>query len=79
MDCEHDFCIETLPPTCDKCGLADQSYKHYEVLFPHVRSIGGTLVMFDPLLCGIVCLKEDEETKACVAHGWLNQVDPRET
>lgn len=45
-----------------------------EVLFPHVRDIGGQMMMLEPLFSGEVALPNDADTKKCIEKGWLKAV-----
>jgi len=44
------------------------------VLFPHVREIGGQTMMLEPLFSGNVALPNDDDTKKCIERGWLKTV-----
>lgn len=44
------------------------------VLFPHVREIGGQLMMLEPMFSGDVSLPNDEATKKSIEKGWLKVI-----
>lgn len=46
-----------------------------KVLFPHSRYIGGQLVMYEPMLSGIVDVPDDDQTLGAIEAKWLEPVD----
>ena len=44
------------------------------VEFPHSREINGKLLMFEPILSGIVDLPNDDRTHAAIDAGWLKPI-----
>jgi len=51
-----------------------RGWGRYTVLQSHVRDIGGTTYMLEPLLSGEVVLPKDSVTKLTAAKGWLKEV-----
>lgn len=47
------------------------------VLFPHSRYIDEQLVMYEPMLSGIVDVPDDDETFAAIEAEWLEPVEAR--
>lgn len=45
-----------------------------EVLFPHCRYICDELMMFEPMLSGIVDVPDDDETQAAIEANWLRPI-----
>lgn len=45
-----------------------------EVLYPHVRDIGGQIMMLEPLFSGSVALPNNDDTKKSIEKGWLKAI-----
>ena len=45
-----------------------------KVLFPHIRYIDRQLVMYEPMLSGIVDVPDDDQTRKAIEAKWLEQV-----
>jgi hypothetical protein len=59
-------------------AVSSTPFVRCEVLFPHVREIGGQTWMLEPMLSGIVALPNDEDTQKCIERGWLKVVPPND-
>ncbi len=48
------------------------------VLLPHCRRIDGQLIMFEPMLSGIVDVSDDADTLMAIEAKWLEPLEGEE-